>query len=254
MKLDKSNYFSPKASQEYMSVSQFKAFMDCEAAALAEVNGEYERHTTKALMVGSYVDAWFSGEYDDFVKGHPEIFKRDGTLKADYFQADQCIARCESDPLFIQYMCGNVQQIMTGELFGVKWKVKVDSLHDDKIVDLKVMRSMDKVFKDGEWKTFVDAWGYDIQGYVYQQIVAQNTGKELPFYLAVVTKEDVPNIDIIHIPQWRLNGAAALIEHYVKRFDAIKKGEVEPKRCGKCDYCKSTKVLTEVTEYDDLLD
>ena len=70
----------------------------------------------------------------------------------------------------------------------------------------------------------------------------------------MVTKEDVPNIDIIHIPQWRLNGAAALIEHYVKRFDAIKKGEVEPKRCGKCDYCKSTKILTEVTEYDDLLD
>ena len=254
MNLDKSNYFSLKANQEYMSVSQFKSFMDCEAAALAEVNGEYERPTTKALMVGSYVDAWFSGEYDDFAKGHPEIFKRDGSPKADFIQADKCIARCESDPLFIQYMGGDVQQIMTGELFGVKWKVKVDSLHDDKIVDLKVMRSMDKVFKDGEWKTFVDAWGYDIQGYVYQQIVAQNTGKELPFYLAVVTKEDVPDIDIIHIPQWRLNSAGALIEHYVKRFAAIKKGEVEPIRCGKCDYCKSTKVLTEVKEYEDLLD
>ena len=254
MNLDKSNYFSLKANQEYMSVSQFKSFMDCEAAALAEVEGTYERPTTKALMVGAYVDAWFSGEFDDFTNGHPEIFKKDGSPKADFIQADKCIVRCESDPLFIQYMSGDIQQIMTGELFGISWKVKIDSLHDDKIVDLKVMRSMEKVYKDGEWKTFIDAWGYDIQGYVYQQIVAQNTGKELPFYLAVVTKEDVPDIDIIHIPQWRLNSAGALIEHYVKRFDAIKKGEVEPKRCGKCDYCKSTKVLEEVTEYEDLLD
>ena len=254
MKLDATNYFSTKANQAYMSVSQFKAFQACEAAALAEVNGDYKRPTTKALMMGSYVDAVFSGEEDEFKKEHPEIFKKDGKLKAEYVQADKCIARGLLEPMFVDFMSGDPQVIMTGELFGLQWKIKVDSLHNNKIVDLKLMRNMDRVYKDGEWKPFIDAWGYDIQGYVYQQIVKANTGKQLPFYLAVITKEEVPDIDIIHIPQWRLNAAGELIKYYAKRYLSIKKGLTKPERCGKCDYCKMTKELKIPTEYEDLLD
>ena len=40
MKLTHENYYSPEANQAYMSVSQFKAFDRCEAAALAELRGE----------------------------------------------------------------------------------------------------------------------------------------------------------------------------------------------------------------------
>lgn len=254
MDINRDNYFSREANAEYMSVSQFKSFMECEAAALAEVNRQYERPKTKALMMGSYVDAFFSGEEEKFKEQHPEILKRDGTLKADYVQADKCIARALIEPMFMDFMSGDPQVVMTGELFGIDWKVKIDSLHDNKIVDLKLMRSLDKVYKDGEWKPFIDAWGYDIQGYVYQQIVKANTGKELPFYLAVITKEEVPDIDVIHIPQWRLNSAGELIKHYVGRFDSIKRGETEPERCGKCDYCKMTKELKRPTEYEDLFD
>ena len=254
MELNRTNYFSTEANKAYMSVSQFKSFRECEAAALAEVNGTYQRPTTKALMMGSYVDAYFSGEEEAFKKEHPEIFKKDGSLKADYVQADKCIARGLVEPMFVDFMSGEPQVVMTGELFGVNWKVKIDSLHDNKIVDLKLMRNMDQVYKDGEWKPFVDAWGYDLQGYVYQQIVKSVTGKQLPFYLAVITKEDVPDIDIIHIPQWKLNSAGELIKYYVGRFDAIKRGEIEPERCGKCDYCKMTKELKIPTEYEDLFD
>ena len=55
MKLTADNYFSQEAQMEYMSASQFKAFDKCEAAALAEIKGEYIREKTTALMVGSYV-------------------------------------------------------------------------------------------------------------------------------------------------------------------------------------------------------
>ena len=34
MILNNENYYSPEANQEYMSVSQYKAFMNCEAAAI----------------------------------------------------------------------------------------------------------------------------------------------------------------------------------------------------------------------------
>ena len=57
MILTNENYFSKEADMEYMSVSQFKAFEQCEAAALASVKGEWERTKTTALLVGSYVDA-----------------------------------------------------------------------------------------------------------------------------------------------------------------------------------------------------
>ena len=98
------NYFSPDANCEYMSVSQFKSFRKCQAAAMAELNGQYQREQTTALLVGSYVDAWFSGEIGQFRMEHPEIFKRDGTLKTDYEQAERIIARVQRDPMFMELM------------------------------------------------------------------------------------------------------------------------------------------------------
>ena len=50
------------------------------------------------------------------------------------------IARIERDEYFMKYMSGQKQVIMTGELFGAKWKIKIDSyIPDVAIVDLKVM-------------------------------------------------------------------------------------------------------------------
>lgn len=254
MNLTNDNYYSADASREYFSVSQFKSFHTCEERAMAEITGRYVRPETKSLLMGSYVDAYFSDEMDEFVARHPEIWKRDGTLKADYIQADECIERAKKDAMFMEYISGEMQKVMTGELFGVKWKIKTDSLHDDKIVDLKLMKDIEPVYKDGERKTFIDAWGYDIQGFVYQQIVAQNTGKELPFYLAVITKEKNTNIEIIHIPDWRLKSAGELVKHYIQRYARVKAGEIAPERCGVCDWCRATKVITKPLEYDELVE
>ena len=119
MALTNENYFSREANTEYMSVSQFKTFEECPARAMAELKGEYEREETTALLVGSYVDAHFGGTLDLFKAQHPEIFKRDGTLKAEYIQAEQIIARIERQPLFMEYLMGEDQVIMTGEIEGV---------------------------------------------------------------------------------------------------------------------------------------
>lgn len=255
MKLTKDNYFSTDANKAYWSVSQFKAFRECEARAMAEVCGDYKRPETKDLLIGSYVDAYFSGELDPFISAHPEIFnKRTGELKADFQRYDELIEVAENDVFFMEYMSGDKQVIMTGELFGVQWKIKVDALHDDKIVDLKVMKDMLPIYKDGERKTFIDAWGYDIQGFIYQQIVKANTGKTLPFYLAVITKEKVPDKEVIHIPDYRLNSTGEMIKYYITKFDAVKRG-VEPQtKCGICDWCRSQKKLTKPLEYEELIE
>lgn len=255
MKLNNTNYYSKEANLEYFSVSQYKALSGCEAAALAEIDGDYKRPETKALTMGSYVDAHFSGEMGVFIRDNPQIFNsRTGELKADYKLADKCVQRAESDDMFMSYMEGEKQVIMTGELFDQPWKVKLDVLNDDRIVDLKLMRDMKPVYVDGERKTFIDAWGYDIQAFVYQQIVYQNTGKLLPFYFAVITKEEHPNIALIEMSQWKINSVEPVMDYFMDRYAAVKARELDPRRCEHCDYCYDTKRLTSVIKYEDLLE
>ena len=252
MKLTKRNYFSRKANKEFMSVSQFKSFERCPNAALAEINGKYEREKTTSLLVGSYVDSYFEGTLKRFIRENPEIFKKDGSLKAEYIQAEAIIQRILRDKLFTEYMSGEKQVIMSGTISGVPVKIKVDSLLPDKIVDLKVMKDFDSVYDAEKGRLpWFEAWGYDLQGAVYQEVVRQNTGKQLPFYLAAATKEKITDIDIVHISQSVLDHALDRFKRDVEMFDAVKKGIIEPDRCGSCDYCKISKVLTEPTEVDE---
>lgn len=245
MKLTQRNYFSKKANLEYMSVSQFKAFEKCQHSALAEIEGRYQREKTPALLVGSYVDAYFEGTIPKFIKENPEVFKKDGTLKAEYLRAEAIIQRILRDKLFTEYLSGKKQVIMTGEICGVPVKIKVDSLHPDKIVDLKIMADFENIYDSEKGSLpFFEAWGYDLQGAVYQEIVRQNTGKTLPFYLAAATKEKVTDIDIIRINQKSLDFAMEKFRADVELYDAMKKGIIPPERCENCAYCKETKVLT----------
>ena len=88
MKLTNDNYFSIEAQREYMSVSQFKGFMKCEAAELAEINGEWVKPKTTSLLVGSYVDSYFEGTLESFKKYNPEIFTKSGAIKSEYKKAE----------------------------------------------------------------------------------------------------------------------------------------------------------------------
>ena len=199
MELSASNYYSAEANREYMSVSQYKDFagtygkLGCEYCAMEKLEGRWQEKKTTALLVGSYVDSYFEGSLDTFKAENPEIFKKTGDkgLRAEYIKAEDIIRRIESDNFFMMCLSGYKQVIMTGELFGAKWKIKIDSYIADKvIVDLKVMSSITKheYVRDVGYLDFVRYWGYDIQGAIYQEIVRQNTGKRLPFYIAAASK------------------------------------------------------------------
>jgi len=256
MELNESNYYSGDANKKYWSVSQFKTFHQCQAKGIAEMNGLYARPETESLLLGTYIDAHFSGTMDELIerRGPDIVNKRTGEPKAKFVACEEAIRRAEQDPLFMEYMQGDKQLILTGELFGEEWKVKPDVLHKDRIVDLKYMRDTSSLFMDGERKTFIDAWGYDLQGFVYQAIIEQNVGKHLPFYLAVITKETPADIELIHIPDWKLRSAGEIIKHYLPEYSKVKNGEVEPVRCGHCDWCRETKTIERVTEYEELLE
>ena len=79
----------------------------------------------------------------------------------------------------------------------------------------------------------------------------QNTGKKLPFYLAAATKEKTTDIDVVRIEQDVLDLAMTDFKFKVSEYDAIKKGIIPPERCQKCEYCKSTKLLTKPTSSEE---
>lgn len=242
MILTNENYYSDIANQQYMSVSQYKSFCKCEAAAMAEIRGEWKRPETTALLVGSYVDSWFEGTLDEFKANNPEIYTKTGGVKSDFIQAEQIIQRVQRDPTFMRYMSGKKQEIRTAELFGTLWKIKIDSLHPDKIVDLKVMRSMERIMG----KSFVEHWGYDLQMAIYAAV----EGNDLCTYLAVVTKQTPSDIELISIPKWRRVELLEEVERSMPRILAVKSGAVTPVRCGVCEYCRSTKVITEPIDFE----
>lgn len=248
MTLTSSNYYSPSANKQYWSVSSFKAFDKCEAAGLAQVRGEYEREETDALLIGSYVDAYFSRELDEFIKTDGDkMFKRNGELYAKFEHANDLIDKIESQKLMMDFLTGEHQGIRTAELFDVPWKIKMDVFNGERIVDLKVVKDFEPMYKEGFGRvSWIEYWGYDIQGAIYQKVEQISSGrtKPLPFYIVAVTKEKIPDVAVIQIPQHILDSALKVVEAKIDRFDLVKLGEIEPERCERCEYCKKTKVLT----------
>lgn len=261
MVLSAGNYYSREADLEYMSVSQFKDFNGtygraaCEFGAVEKMYGRWKPEKSVAMLVGSYVDSYFEGSLEWFRMWNPEVFTQKGELKAPYLKAEGIIARIERDPYFMKYLSGKKQEIMTGELFGTEWKIKMDSyIPGVAIVDLKVMSSITELkwVKDLGYLDFVRYWGYDIQGAVYQKVVEANTGKRLPFYIAAATKENEPDIRIIQVTQNYLDEALRVVGANLPRILRVKSGEALPDRCELCDCCRHNRVLTKPISIADL--
>ena len=255
MKLNNDNYYSQKANQAYFSVSQVKDFLKCEAYAMAKLEGEWVEPPSTAMLIGSYVDSYFEGTLEDFKAHTPEIFKKDGSLKSDYVKAEKIIEKVTNDELFMNCMSGEKQVIMIGELFGAKWKIKMDSyIPHEAIVDLKVVQKLrDVSYKNGWKQSFIEKWGYDLQLGVYQEIVRQNTGEMLPCIIVAVDKQDYPDLDCILIPDDQLKFQRDQLRWKMQRIIDVKNYNEKPKRCGVCDYCRATKKLEKLIFPDDLI-
>lgn len=272
MELTRENYFSQEAQMAYMGSSQFKDFLSCEAAALAKIQGRYKPPASRSMLVGSYVDAWYSGELPDFTERHPDMFKKDRTLKADFLVANAIIDRMQADRLYSLLMSGEKQVIRIGEIAGVPFKIKIDSLldaaacrqiveefpdaalalgfGDGAIVDQKVMRDLGDVWSDEERRMvpFAQAWGYDIQGAIYQAV----EGHMMPFLLAVGTREEPADLAALYIPDDALRAKLYEVEDLAPRFQAIKEGREEPRRCERCPWCRATRTLRTIVDFREL--
>lgn len=257
--LTKENYYSSEANRLYMSVSQYRSFLQCEAAALAELKGEYEPEEKDSLLFGKYVHAWNEGTLDKFKTEYPEMYKKDGTLYAKFENVNKCIEAIENDKNMVEYLSGQKEVIFTAELYGTQWKILIDSYYPEKgrFADLKVMRDITTTYYNREYKTyesFVDHFKYNLQMAIYAKIEKLATGRNdyLEPFICVVTKESPPD-------KYILNGFKEEIEYWtddvkylLPRILAVK-NEIElPNYCGKCAYCRKIKTA-EVHNYRELL-
>lgn len=254
MKLTAANYYSEKANQEFFSVSQFKAFQKCEASAMAELKGEYTPDRGRALILGSFVDEMLTGTRKSQVKfieeNRDQLLKKNGDYYADVAQAVETIERIKAQPKMMHYLNGKHQAIMTGEIEGVPFKIKMDSFDPNEyIADLKYMASLRS---PNLFTPMIAYWGYDIQAAVYQEIVYQNIGKHLPFLFVVGTKESPAHLALGEINQFNMDKALDTVKKDIVRYQQIKSGEIPPTRCEDygCDYCTSTKIITEPIDTD----
>lgn len=254
MRLTSSNYHSIEAEREYLSRSQYQGFLQCEAKQIALLAGDWTEAPSEALLVGQYVHAWSEGTAEAFKDQHPEMFTKAGKLRASFRQAETMIETLKGDPLCLYMLEGQKEVPLVAEFAGAMWRIKMDVYNHDRgrIVDLKTTRSIWDTFwseKHGGRVSFIEQYDYLLQAALYCEIERQASGRRegdwLDYYIVAVSKDTVPDKAVIDLrdPE-RYRQELDQVRVNLPRILQLKAGEEEPIRCERCDYCRSTKVLT----------
>ena len=206
------------------------------------------------MFLGSYVDEMLTGTRESQMKFIEEnmdkLHQKNGKFYADVVRAMEAIERVKKQPLMMHYLDGEHQVIMTGEIEGVPVKIKMDSYKPNEfIADLKYLASLRS---PNLFQNAVDYWKYTTQGAIYREIVRQNTGETLPFYLVIATKEDPPRLAVCEINDFNLNQELDVVKKHISNFQKIKLGELNAERCEEvtCDYCADTLTLEKPIDHE----
>lgn len=256
MLISKDNYYSSEADLSTFSVSQYKLFKQCEAKALAKVRGEYKQADSEAFLLGKYIHSWSEGTLETFKDENPALFSSRGStkgqLKSSYQVADKMINALEKDKVCMNFLKGEKEVIIQGELFGVEWRGMVDVLNIDKgfFGDLKTTQGIYKKYSGG--LNFIEQYGYVEQMAIYRELIKQQFGVDLVPYIVAVTKEDIPDKAVIRIDKAYTKPKLEEMKFYIERFKAIKEGKENAVGCGSCDYCKSVNKVSKILSLGDL--
>lgn len=259
MILTSQNYHSIEANLYYMSNSQFKSFEECEAKVMAELSGAFIAPSNDNFLLGSYVHAYVEGTLDQFKESTPELFTNKGQLYSKYEVGDAMIQTIKNDEFIRFVLQGDKELIMTAELFGVPWKVKLDVLNQQRgrIVDLKTVKGLRERYWNkeyGAWESFIEHYKYIRQMAIYAEVERVVNGREnwLEPLIVAVSKESVPDKEVIGFDAERLKIELDEVAEKIGHIMEVKRGLVAPRHCGHCAYCKQIKKLRSITHYSDL--
>lgn len=196
---------------------------------------------------------------------------------ADFKQADSMIEAVINDE-FMNYFVelpGENEKIVYGDIYGVPWRGKLDKhAHDDNfIIDYKTVANIwetayNPITKQKE--TFVEHYGYIFRAAIYSLLelemrlginfeTAYKLMKEdetvlMMFVLLCVSKQEYPDKKVVSLNHKQAYiKAIEDLKNYLPRVVALREGHAIPKRCGKCDYCRATNKVKEITPYYELI-
>ncbi|MCG9864714.1 PD-(D/E)XK nuclease-like domain-containing protein [Streptococcus suis] len=270
--LTQDNYYDDK---DYMSVSRFKKYLECEAKALALDTGRWvDDRDQKPLLFGNYVHSYFESTeaHQNFLEEHrSDLFssRKPYGLLADYKLADKVIATLETDELFNNLYHGRnkdqveKEMIVTGTIAGVPFKGKIDAINYTRgyMVDLKTMKTIygEEWCKElrrkvpGAIANIVN-FHYHVQAAVYQELLKQMTGRSYRPLIVAVSKENEPDKEIFSLDEETLSEGLEYVSERVGHIWDVVTGKIGPIKCGKCDYCRSKKKLNRIVSISELLE
>lgn len=274
VELTQENYYQDTSRLSY---SRYKRYKQCQAKAYAVDNGIWvEERDETPLLLGNYVHSYFESPeaHKKFMAENgnkllAKTGKNKGNLKSDFIIGDKMIESLKDDDgfnrLYHGYPSDKVEKemIVYGEIEGVPVKGKLDSVNLSRgyFVDLKTMKSIYSEEWNSDLRKRVPAavnnilnFGYHGQLGLYRELLKQMTGREFRPLIVAVSKENVPDKDILKIDEdWLVEGLGNLKADIVEVWDVIQ-GKQKPKSCGRCDYCRSQKKLNAVISLNDLIE
>lgn len=280
--ITKETYFSPQVEKEYLGSSSFKAWDmsnkgtevfgnyvqgGCEAREIAKRNGEWQDEDKEAFLIGHYVHSFSEGSeaFQKFCQDNAsELYQKNGKPYAAIARADEMIDTLRRSELVTKMRStGEKEVILVGEIGGQKFKICVDIPHFKQyaFTDLKTTTNISKVsFKDGQRVSFIDVYDYRLQFALYSEIIRQNLDREegdWPHpYVIAVDKQKQPDHVVLYMGKDYIESKLEHIKERLPRIVAVRNGEVEPERCEKCEYCRSTKVISSpisITDFEESL-
>ena len=167
------------------------------------------------------------------------------------------IAALEKEELFNRLYHGTddelveKERIITGMLEGIPFKCKIDSLNlsGGYFVDLKTMESLQSEKYSTTLHRYTKSllyniveYQYTLQMYVYQELLKHTYGYEFTPYIMAVSKEPVPDKELILIDDTIIEMGKEIFYGHVEALkDALAHKSVEG--CGHCDYCLTNKSI-----------
>ncbi|MDN7144415.1 PD-(D/E)XK nuclease-like domain-containing protein [Liquorilactobacillus mali] len=253
-RLNRENYYSNEMDWKYMSATMFKNFIKCESAALDQLKHPPEQVDSKALLIGNYVHSYMESNkaYQEFIDDHHAFFfTQKGSKRADATLGDKMIKKLEQDALFQYfYNSDNCEKevILTGNLFDAQWKARIDSLNVEKgyFCDIKTTRELHKRYwsvQKRTWVSFIEEYNYALQMGVYKRLLQHKYHKPFNCYIFAVDKTQDTELEAIQMPNEDMEEQMEFIETHIERVKQVIAGDIEPVRCERCAYCKSTRKL-----------
>lgn len=266
---DEANYHSLEANQNSMSFSQFKDWViewgGCPARAFAKhVTGTYKDPDKDVFVLGNLGHKIVTEPHtvEQWYETHKKILFLYGDKEKGFKKTTEIVRtaanKIKDAAVYNQYLIGQKERFFVFYLGGVLWRCKMDICGEGFLTDLKFVRDFLDVYSPYYkervpwWKN----WHYHLQLAVYSEAYTQRSelsperARNRPkAHIIAATKpsKGSNNFDLITFDPDYLYECFLVVEKLLPEVMEIKRGEVEPIRCGHCEYCAQTS-LNNLTE------